>query len=134
MRIICWNVNGVRAADKKGLFDWFMQEKPDILCLQEIKAMPDQFPPHLKNTPNYNIYISPAERKGYSGVATYSKIKPTKIEKGFGIERFDREGRILITEYPALVFVVVNGNTTLHLALFEIGIQVDLGSYHHRAE
>jgi exodeoxyribonuclease-3 len=100
MRILCWNVNGIRAVEKKGLYNWFMQEKPDILCLQEIKAMPDQFPPHLRNTPNYNVYISSAERKGYSGVATYTKSTPLKIEKGFGVEKFDIEGRILITEFP----------------------------------
>jgi len=100
MRILSWNVNGIRAADKKGFFDWFKKEKPDILCLQEIKAQPEQLPPYLRNTPGYNVYINSAERKGYSGVATYSKIKPENIKKGFGIEKFDREGRILITEYP----------------------------------
>jgi len=74
MRILSWNVNGIRAADKKGFFDWFKKEKPDILCLQEIKAQPEQLPPYLRNTPGYNVYINSAERKGYSGVATYSKI------------------------------------------------------------
>jgi exodeoxyribonuclease III len=100
MHIICWNVNGIRAADRKGLYDWFKREKPDILCLQEIKALPEQFPPHLRNTPYYHLNISAAERKGYSGVATYSKIKPIQVKTGFGIEKFDKEGRIIITEYP----------------------------------
>ena len=100
MRLISWNVNGIRAADKKGFFNWFKKEKPDILCLQEIKALPEQFPPYLRNMPGYYVYINPGERKGYSGVATYSKIKPKNIKNGFGIEKFDREGRILITEYP----------------------------------
>lgn len=100
MRIISWNVNGIRAADKKGLYEWFKKEKPDILCLQEIKATPEQLPPYLRSTPGYYVLINPGERKGYSGVATYSKIKPKHIKKGFGIEKFDREGRILITEYP----------------------------------
>ena len=100
MRLISWNVNGIRAADKKGFFNWFKKEKPDILCLQEIKALPEQFPPYLRNTPGYYVYINPGERKGYSGVATYSKIKPKNIKNGFGIEKFDREGRILIAEYP----------------------------------
>ena len=103
MRIICWNVNGIRAADKKGLFEWFMHEKPDILCLQEIKALSEQFPPHLRNTPDYHVYISSAERKGYSGVATYTKLKPSVIETGFGIEKFDTEGRILIAEFPQFI-------------------------------
>ena len=100
MRLLSWNVNGIRAVDKKGFFNWFKKEKPDILCLQEIKALPEQFPPYLRNTPGYYVYINPGERKGYSGVATYSKIKPKNIKNGFGIEKFDREGRILITEYP----------------------------------
>ena len=100
MKIICWNVNGIRAADKKGLYTVIQNEKPDILCLQEIKALPEQFPPHLHNTPEYHVYINSAERKGYSGVATYSKIKPIHIKKGFGIDKFDSEGRVLITEYP----------------------------------
>ncbi len=103
MKLISWNVNGIRAADRKGLFKWFQKEKPDILCLQEIKAKPDQFPPHLKNTPGYNVYINSAERKGYSGVTTYSKIKPKKVKHGFGIEKFDSEGRTLITEFDDFV-------------------------------
>ena len=99
MKLISWNVNGIRAADRKGLFDFFKKEKPDVLCLQEIKAMPDQFPPHLKNTPGYHVFINSAERKGYSGVATYIKQKPKTVKKGFGIEKFDREGRTNITEF-----------------------------------
>jgi len=103
MRLISWNVNGIRAADRKGFFDWFSKDSPDIFCVQEIKAMPDQFPPHLKNTPNYNVFINSADRKGYSGVATYTKKKPIEIKKGFGIEKFDSEGRTLITEFEDFV-------------------------------
>ena len=103
MRILSWNVNGIRAADKKGFYNWFKKDQPDILCLQEIKAMEEQFPPHLRNTPNYNVYVRSAERKGYSGVATYAKEKPIDVKTGFGIEKFDDEGRILITEYPGFV-------------------------------
>jgi exodeoxyribonuclease-3 len=103
MKLISWNVNGIRAADKKGLYDWFTKEKPDILCLQEIKALPDQLPPHLRNTPDYNVFISSAERKGYSGVSTYSKTNPQNVKNGFGIKKFDEEGRILITEYSNFI-------------------------------
>ena len=106
MRILCWNVNGIRAADKKGLFDWFKKEKPDILCLQEIKAKPEQVPPHLRNTPGYHIFWNSAERKGYSGVATFTKEKPVDVRTGFGIEKFDKEGRIVITEFP--IFTLFN--------------------------
>ena len=99
MKVLCWNINGIRAADRKGLFDWFKKEKPDVLCLQEIKALPAQVPAYLKNTPGYNIFWNPAERKGYSGVVTYSKEKPVDVKKGFGIDKFDIEGRTLITEF-----------------------------------
>lgn len=101
MKILSWNVNGIRAASKKGLFEWFLDESPDILCLQEIKAMPEQIPTHLRNMPGYHIFWHPAERKGYSGVVTYTKEKPMSVKRGFEIEKFDREGRILITEYPS---------------------------------
>ena len=100
MKIISWNVNGIRASEKKGLYTWFNKTQPDILCLQEIKAQPDQVPPHLRNTPGYYIYWNPAEKKGYSGVVTFTKQKPLQVSTGFGIKKFDAEGRILITEYP----------------------------------
>ena len=99
MKIISWNINGIRAADKKGLFNWFQKVKPDILCLQEIKALTEQVPLHLRNTPGYNIFWNSAERKGYSGVVTYTKEKPLDVKNGFGIDKFDIEGRTLITEY-----------------------------------
>lgn len=113
MRIISWNVNGIRAADRKGFFDWFKKESTDILCLQEIKAMPDQIPPHLRNTPGYHVFLNSAERKGYSGVAAYSKKKPSDLKLGFGIEKFDSEGRTLVVEYPSFTLFNIyfpNGN------------------------
>ena len=103
MRIISWNVNGIRAADKKGLYDWFKKESPDVLCLQEIKAQQEQVPPYLRNMPGYNVYWNSAERKGYSGVVTFTKVKPTQIKNGFGIDKFDNEGRIIITEFPSFM-------------------------------
>lgn len=103
MRILSWNVNGIRAADKKGLFELIKKESPDVLCLQEIKAMPEQVPPYLRNYPGYYIYWKSAERRGYSGVATYTKIKPIEVKTGFGIEKFDSEGRILITTFPSFI-------------------------------
>jgi exodeoxyribonuclease-3 len=96
MKILCWNVNGLRALEKKGFFPWLQKETPDILCLQEIKATPEQLSPSLRNVPGYHTFYNPAERKGYSGVATFSKIKPLSVTKGFGREEFDSEGRILI--------------------------------------
>lgn len=103
MRIICWNVNGVRAVHKKGFRNWLIKEEPDILCLQETKATRKQFPSDIRSMEDYYTYFSTAERKGYSGVALYTKIKPDKVEKGFGIEEFDSEGRILIADYGDFV-------------------------------
>ncbi|PNX45578.1 MAG: exodeoxyribonuclease III [Thermoplasmata archaeon M9B1D] len=103
MKVLSWNVNGIRAVDRKGFFQWFTKEKPDIICLQEIKAQKEQLPSHLRNTPNYHLYINSAEKKGYSGVATYTKQKPLDVKMGFEIEKFDREGRILITEYSKFI-------------------------------
>ena len=128
MKLISWNINGIRAGDKKGLFDWFKAESPDILCLQEIKAKVNQIPPHLKNTPGYNVYFNSAERPGYSGVATYSKIKPINIKNGFGIEKFDNEGRTLITEFKDFVLFNIyypNGKKN------EDRLRVEIGYYSH---
>jgi len=100
MKILSLNVNGIRAADRKGFFNWLKKESPDVLCLQEIKALPEQLPPHLRNAPGYHIFLNSAERKGYSGVAIFTKERPLEIKNGFGIEKFDKEGRLLITEYP----------------------------------
>lgn len=99
MKIYSWNVNGIRAVMNKGFVDWVKNEQPDILCIQETKANPSQLEDELMNIEGYTSYWSSAHKKGYSGVATYTRITPQSVEYGFGIERFDSEGRILITEY-----------------------------------
>ena len=100
MRIYSWNVNGIRAVQKNGFIDWVLSEQPDILCLQETKIQGDQLTDELKQIPGYQAYFSFAERKGYSGVATYVKGEPLSVQYGIENPVFDREGRILITEYP----------------------------------
>ncbi|MFH2203580.1 MAG: exodeoxyribonuclease III [Elusimicrobiota bacterium] len=99
-RLLSWNVNGIRAAARKGLVPWLKAEAPDILCLQETKAMPSQLTAELLEVPGYGAEFCWAERKGYSGVSTYSRPKPKKIERGLGRVEFDREGRVLIHHYP----------------------------------
>ncbi|NLN86319.1 MAG: exodeoxyribonuclease III [Syntrophomonadaceae bacterium] len=99
-KIYCWNVNGIRAVYKKGFIDWVLSEAPDILCLQEIKAYPDQLPAELNGLPGYQSVWNPAQRKGYSGVAVYYRQPPLNVGYGLGIDRFDREGRLLVMEYP----------------------------------
>ena len=91
VRLISWNVNGIRAAYKKGILKWFSKEQPDILCIQETKAMREQLPDDLLNVNGYTSYFSSAERKGYSGTATYTKVNPVKVLNGIGIEKFDSE-------------------------------------------
>jgi exodeoxyribonuclease-3 len=100
IKLLSWNVNGIRASYKKGFLDWFLKENPDILCIQETKAHEEQLPEDLININGYHSYFCSGERKGYSGVALYTKLEPISIKKGFGIKRFDNEGRILIAEYP----------------------------------
>jgi exodeoxyribonuclease-3 len=102
-RILSWNVNGIRAAYKKGFVHWLPKENPDIICIQETKAMKEQLPDDLINVGKYNSFFSSAERKGYSGVATYSKAKPVSVSNGIGINKFDSEGRFLITDFGEFI-------------------------------
>jgi exodeoxyribonuclease III len=99
MRIITWNVNGVRAVAKKGFFDFLKSANPDILCLQETKAHPDQVEPMLINPFEYRSYWSSAQRPGYSGTATYVKTEPAAVKVGIGIRKFDCEGRFTVTDH-----------------------------------
>jgi exodeoxyribonuclease-3 len=99
--LLCWNVNGVRAIKGKGFLGWLQRESPDVLCLQETKANLDQLDADLKETTGYHAYWSyPKERKGYSGVAVYTKEKPVNIGYDFGDTGIDLEGRVIVAEYP----------------------------------
>lgn len=102
-KILSWNVNGIRSIERKGFIEWFKKESPDILCIQETKAHASQLSYNLTNVENYHSYFCSGERKGYSGVAFYSKEKPLSIKTGFGIKNFDNEGRIQIIEYPEFI-------------------------------
>jgi exodeoxyribonuclease III len=103
MKIISWNVNGIRAVHKKGCLLPLFNDKPDILCLQETKASEEQLVKELRNMEGYHSYFSSAEKKGYSGVCIYTKEKPQKIEYGFGVKECDSEGRILIAYYTNFI-------------------------------
>lgn len=104
--LVSWNVNGIRACVNKGFVDFLDQYEPDIICLQEIKAMPDQFPTELLDKKKYNFFINSAERRGYSGTAILTKTMPTKVIDGIGIKKFDCEGRTQILEFKN--FVIFN--------------------------
>ena len=107
MQLISWNVNGIRAAYRKGFLNWFRRQNPDILCLQETKAQPDQLPEDLLKIEGYHAIFSSAERKGYSGTVIYSKIKPFEIQEGMGVAQFDHEGRTIIADYGNFVLLNV---------------------------
>ena len=98
IRLLSWNVNGIRAIQKKGFIDWFKKENPDILNLQETKAHPDQLDAALKSVDGYESYFSSAEKKGYSGVVTYTKLKPIKVQQGIGKQYLSLEGQNLSRE------------------------------------
>jgi len=99
IRLLSWNVNGLRAVYKKGFTEWFARESPDMLCLQETKASEDQLPVDLRTPGGYSAYFSSAEKKGYSGVALYTRQQPQSIAHGLGDNECDREGRVIIAYY-----------------------------------
>jgi exodeoxyribonuclease-3 len=100
LRLYCWNVNGIRAIQKKGFLSWVESVQPDVLCLQETKAHQEQLDPVLLNIPGYQSHWCSGERRGYSGVATYTNRLPSRVQFGFEDQEFDREGRVLLTEFP----------------------------------
>jgi exodeoxyribonuclease-3 len=105
MKIISCNVNGIRSAYRKGLLDFINTEKPDIFCLQEIKANKEDISEELLNIKGYYSYFNSAQKKGYSGVAVYTKREPVSINTSLNHERFDKEGRILELEYHNFVLI-----------------------------
>ncbi|HVA98232.1 MAG TPA: exodeoxyribonuclease III [Bacteroidia bacterium] len=98
-KIISYNVNGIRSALSKGWIEWLKATDPDIVCLQEIKANPEQLDVSIFENAGYHHYWYPAQKKGYSGVAILSKQKPNHVEYGCGIEKYDNEGRVLRADF-----------------------------------
>ena len=107
MKIITYNVNGLRAAVSKGLPEWLEQENPDILCLQETKLQPDQYPEEVFEALGYKSYLYSAQKKGYSGVALLTKQEPDHVEYGMGMEAYDNEGRFIRADFGDLSVVSV---------------------------
>ena len=101
MRLIGWNVNGIRSCVKKGFLDFAADASPDILAIQEVKGL-DRTPVEING---YKAVYNLAERKGYSGTAIFYKTEPLSITLGLGDERFDSEGRVIIAEYPDFYFI-----------------------------
>lgn len=103
MKLVSWNVNGLRACVGKGFFDFLAAESPDVMCLQETKLQPEQAP----QVEGYFEYWNSAEKKGYSGTAVFSKTEPLSVSLGLGIEEHDHEGRVITAEYPDFYLVTV---------------------------
>ncbi len=107
MKIVTYNVNGVRSALNKGLLEWLSTQRPDVVCLQETKAQPEQIPADTFESLGYHAYYHSAQKKGYSGVAILSLREPDRVVAGMGIEKYDNEGRFLRADYGDLSIVSV---------------------------
>jgi len=104
MKFISWNVNGIRAALKKGFTDFVEEADPDVLCLQEMRALPEQVGLEL---PGYICYWNAAKKRGYSGTAVFTKVEPLSVSNGVGIEKHDDEGRVITLEFQDYLLVNV---------------------------
>ena len=105
MKLVTWNVNGIRAAIRNGFWEWLSSDAPDILCLQETRIQAEQIPENMHRPPGYHTFWHNAKRKGYSGVATLCRDEPQAVREGFGKPRFDGEGRVLVTEHGGFTLV-----------------------------
>ncbi|BBB32703.1 exodeoxyribonuclease III [Thermotomaculum hydrothermale] len=103
MKLISWNVNGIRAIHKKGFVEWVKEENPDVLCLQETKATEEQIPKDIKSLDYFQFYSSSRARKGYSGVALFTKVQPERVEYDLGVEEFDVEGRVIAAYFKDFI-------------------------------
>ncbi len=130
--LISWNVNGIRAIEKKGFIDWVNKQNLDFLCVQETKARPEQLSNALLEIKGYSTYWNQAQKKGYSGVAVYSRLKPDKVEYGFGSAAFDQEGRTLILEYEKFFLINIyfpNGNSSAERLRFKMDFYLEFFKY-----
>ncbi|MEZ5564320.1 MAG: exodeoxyribonuclease III [Gammaproteobacteria bacterium] len=105
MRIVTLNVNGIRSAARKGLFNWLSRQRADVVCLQEVRAQADQISAPQFHPRQFHCFYEPAQRKGYSGVALYSRNEPDAVIRGFGSEEFDAEGRYIEARFGPLSIV-----------------------------
>ena len=99
MRLISWNVNGIRAIAKKGFLNWVAVAQPDMLCIQETKAWQEQVPPEVQSPIGFHSYWSQPSKKGYSGVATFTNERPIQVARSIGVDEFDSEGRVVMTGF-----------------------------------
>ena len=129
MKMISWNVNGLRACLEKGFDDFLRRESPDIIALQETKMQPDQF---TYVPEGYRVYLFSAQKKGYSGTAVFTKEEPKEVRLGIGDDRFDAEGRTITLIYPEFAFVtayVPNAQEGLKRIAFRTDFETAIRAY-----
>ena len=103
MRLVTWNVNGLRACLGKGFLDFFQRVDADVVCLQETKLQPDQIALEL---PGYRLFWNSAEKKGYSGTAVFTRVEPLSVTCGIGLDAHDHEGRVITAEFDGFFLVL----------------------------
>jgi exodeoxyribonuclease-3 len=132
MKLISWNVNGFRSIVGEGFFEWLEEADPDVLCMQETRVQPDQLAKRMRQPQGYRAHWHSAERKGYSGVATWSRPEPIEVRAGFGIDTYEAEGRVLIATYAGFKLLNVyfpNGRRDLERLEFKLQFYADLLDY-----
>ncbi|MDX1416210.1 MAG: exodeoxyribonuclease III [Candidatus Promineifilaceae bacterium] len=132
LSLFSWNVNGLRAAHRKGFLDWLHATQPDVLGIQETKCHPEQLDDELRQPDGYFTYWASAEKKGYSGVALYSRLEPRSVKIGLGIDEYDREGRTIVADYGDFVLITAyfpNGSRDHHRVPFKMSYKADFLAY-----
>lgn len=132
MKIISYNVNGIRSAISKGFLNWLEAEAPEVVCLQETKAQPEQVPVFEFESLGYRTFWHSAEKKGYSGVAILSRIDPDHVDRGMGMQVYDSEGRVLRADYGDLSVISVyhpSGSSGDHRLEFKLRWLEDFLAY-----
>ena len=113
MRIVSWNVNGIRSCEGKGFSKWLAESGADVVGLQEVRATHEQVPEHVRLAKDWHVHVAPAARLGYSGVALFARMRPDEVDTSLGEERFDSEGRLQVAHFGRLAVANVyfpNGN------------------------
>lgn len=123
-RILCWNVNGLRAVHKKGSLESLLRDRPDILCVQETKSGEDQIPEPVENAPGYHTYFTSGDKKGYGGVGLFTRKKPLSVKFSLEIKGFDDEHRAVVADYGSFILFNVyfpNGKASKERLEYKLG-------------
>uniref|UniRef100_UPI0039A7294D exodeoxyribonuclease III n=1 Tax=Ornithobacterium rhinotracheale TaxID=28251 RepID=UPI0039A7294D len=136
MKIISYNVNGIRAAIKKGFIEWLSQTNPDVICLQEVKALEEQVDLEEIKQMGYQVFWNAADKKGYSGVAIFSKISPKSVECDTGVAHLDGEGRIIRADFEdfSVISLYLPSGTNIDRLDFKLQFCDEFSNYIHHLE